>query len=483
VLSLLPLLHAATVARPAELCADWEAAGLGQRLDVRTRSEERAGNRVTLLVDGVEAFGRRVENSADADLILVKTFLWNNDEVGRATARMLADRARAGATVVVQYDFKANAPTGEVLREWLASGGPTPDAPPPLDILVAAGVVVVPTNVPDRPREIQRAVTRADGEGASVDALASEPGANARNLRFRARGGLGEFDHEKYWITGRRTSRGVELRAILGGLNVGSEYAWGGTPRTDVATGRGGWRDTDVEVEGPVVTDIAGRFFDLLALNAQALPPSVDRADWVVEQQVAGDADVRFVWTHPGLGRKYTVERLYRTLIGATPASAPLSLETAYFAPAPATFRQIRAAARRGVGLTVLTNSAGSIDVPLVADASLAAYDALLRIAAGAALYHWQKREGAETLHSKVASFGRCGPAIVGSANLDGLSAEHNSESVLLIRDPAFRASFDEMFAADLPRGQRYTLQDADRVWFLGRWWNAFVYGVGWYWL
>ena len=40
--------------------------------------------------------------------------------------------------------------------------------------------------------------------------------------------------------------------------------------------------------------------------------------------------------------------------------------------------------------------------------------------------------------------------AAVGSANLDGLSSERNSESVLVIGSAHFRRAFDAMFEADL---------------------------------
>lgn len=458
-----------------EDCAVWGGAALSRRLDRRTDSTEVLGNQVELLVDGAEAFGRRRENVAAADLVLVKTFLWNDDAVGREMALLLADRARAGALVVVQYDYKANAPLSAAVGKWVLN---TREAPPPPSVLlpvIAAGGLVVPTNVPNRRREIRRVVARSDGTGTNGTAAAAE--------RNRARGGIREFDHEKYWITGYDRGGVVELRAILGGLNVGSEYAYGGTLYVDPATGRGGWRDTDVEVRGPLTTTLAARFYDVLALNATSLPETLDRSRWVVEQPAAGDAAVRFVWAQPQIGRRHHVDHLYRALIRATPVDAPLVLETAYFAPPPATFRALREAVEDGARVSVVTNSAESVDVPFIADASGAAYNALVRAGPGVTLHHWRVRPGAETLHSKVASFGACGPVIVGSANLDGLSTEHNSEAVVLVRDSALRAAFDVMIAGDLASAEPFTLDDANDIAWAVRAWQSFVYAVGWYWL
>lgn len=456
---------------PIENCAAWSARALERRLDRRTDSRELSGNAALLLVDGAAAWARRLELTADADLVLVKTFLWNDDEVGRATARLLAERARAGATVVVQYDFKANLPAGAVLGALLSDG----DAPPTPEVLrplVEAGALVLPTNVPNRGRERRRTEQGAAREAPSTaDAAAAD------------RGPLTSFDHEKYWITGHLDGDGLRLTAITGGLNVGSEYAYGGTPQVDGGTGRGGWRDTDVELRGPVVEALTQRFFAVAELNAAGGLPVGLAERWTLPQAEAGPAAVRFVWAQPRIGRSAHVERLYRVLTRATPEDGTITLETAYFAPTPATFRSLRGALEEGVQLRVLTNSRGSTDVSVVAAASLAAFEGLLRASPEAFFGRWQAAPGAETLHSKVASFGACGPAVVGSANLDGLSAKHNSESVVLIRDPSFRADFDAMIAADLGRAVPYTLDDAaERAW-LARAWSGFLYRAGWYWL
>jgi phosphatidylserine/phosphatidylglycerophosphate/cardiolipin synthase-like enzyme len=79
---------------------------------------------------------------------------------------------------------------------------------------------------------------------------------------------LPRFDHEKYWITLNPLPDGDrELRVILGGLNIASEYAYGGTPQRDAITGRRGWRDTDIELRGPITNDVVSRYLDLIEIH------------------------------------------------------------------------------------------------------------------------------------------------------------------------------------------------------------------------
>jgi cardiolipin synthase len=455
----------------AEDCDLWRDRDLTRRLDRRTRSHARDGNRVELLVDGVSAWRRRLEISAGADLILVKTYIWADDEVGRATARFLSHRAREGAHVVVQYDIKGSSDTAAMLSLWDASrkDGALPQ-PPLFKEMAAAGVQVVPVNVPRSRRQIRKLLT------------AEDEGSRQRRVRFRSLTHWDHFDHEKYWITGhRQEDGGLRLQAILGGLNVASEYAWGGTDAVDPVTGRGGWRDTDVLLEGPVVLDVLQRFFDALDLNGA--DAAREQRDWERPQPVAGAARVRFVWSQPRLGGARHVERLYRGLIRAMPERAELRLETAYFAPGPRLRHTLEGAMRAERRLTLITNSQATLDVPLVGDASRAAFTRIRQASGAAELYEWRTAPGHATLHTKAASFGACGPVVVGSANLDGLSTVRNSEGVVVIEDPELRLAFDAMFEADLVRSDRVTLEELGEGSWLLKLYQGAVYRLAWSWL
>lgn len=452
-----------------EDCASWSKKALNRYIDARTDSRVREGNRAQLLVNGAESWRARLELAAQADLILVKTFIWADDEVGRATAEMLSERARAGARVIVQYDIKGSSSLSSMLARWDSENEEGFIEQAPLFLkMERAGVQIVPVNMPRNRRHIRKLV-RDQAEGT-------------HRMLFASLSNFDHFDHEKYWITGHRDpAGGLRLQAILGGLNIASEYAYGGTDSVDPTSGRGGWRDTDVLLEGPVVLDILDRFFDVLELNTGKDTP--DRRSWESEQARAGDARVRFVWSQPRLGKTRSVERLYRRLARSVPEGAEIRLETAYFAPGPRLRHTLEGAVENGRHLSLLTNSQATLDVPLVGDASRAAFARIRRVSGTAHLHEWRPQPGMETLHSKVASFGACGPAIVGSANLDGLSTVRNSEGVVAIEDPAFRAAFDAMFEQDLTHTDTITAADIEAQGWLLQLWQRAVYRVAWSWI
>jgi cardiolipin synthase A/B len=71
-----------------------------------TGAELATGNRVRLLRDGVENYGAWLESIAAARRwIHFESYIIHDDEVGRRFAEALAERARAGVTVRVLYDW------------------------------------------------------------------------------------------------------------------------------------------------------------------------------------------------------------------------------------------------------------------------------------------------------------------------------------------------------------------------------------------
>ena len=474
---MLPLLLTLFSATRAEDCDAFAAPRLQHALNRRTSSRVRAGNSTRLLINGAASFRRRVESAETAELIFVKTFIFADDDTGRAMVDLLARRAAEGATVILQYDIKGS--LGSIgslseLRENTDKGDLLGD-PRMMERLRDAGVMVVPTNVP----RTRRAAARF------VDARADLPDGILRR-RWALRN-FNHFDHEKYWITGHREADGsLSIRAILGGMNIASEYAYGGTSQNDSVTGRGGWRDLDVEVTGPVTNDIMRRYLQVLDFNLEQ-PLKVESAAWNPEQSETGEARIRFVWNQPALGNRRSIERLYRTLMRYTPEGSPIHIQSAYFSPGPRFIVSFIRALRRGRELVVVTNSAESIDVPLIPAASRYQYRLLMRADEDVALYEWRHRPetGEATLHTKAAAFGHCGPVVIGSANLDGQSSEHNSESVLVIEDPELRAEFEAMFDVDTTPDTvtRITHDELTRggpLSWLKQWG---VYRVGWYFL
>jgi cardiolipin synthase len=475
---LLFLLSLTTPIAHADDCDAFTSPRIEHALNRRTSSLVREGNSARLLINGSSSFRRRMQSAEDAELIFIKTFIFADDDTGRAVAELLARRARAGATVILQYDIKGSmGAVGSLseLRQETDRGELLGD-PPMMQALRDAGVIVVPTNVPRTRREVARFAEARDDLPDGV-------------LRRRwALRNFNHFDHEKYWITGHRQEDGtLLLRAILGGMNIASEYAYGGTGAVDSVTGRAGWRDLDVEVRGPVTNDIMRRYIQVLNLNLEAPIEDETRKAWNPPQPEVGEARIRFIWNQPALGNRRTIERMYRTLMRVTPQGSPIRVQSAYFSPGPRFIAAFVRALRRGRELTVVTNSTESIDVPLIPSASRFQYRLLMRADRDVSLYEWQNRPeaGEATLHTKAASFGDCGPVVIGSANLDGQSSEHNSESVVVIEDPALRAEFDAMFDVDITPDSatlitRTELTRGGPLDWLRQWG---VYRVGWYFL
>ncbi len=451
-------------------------------LDAHTASRRIDGNAFRLLVNGSASFARRFENARNADLILVKTFIFSDDETGRAVADLLSERARAGATVILQYDIKGSVGGMADVKEMLAHAGPGVPFGEKAIIrrMREAGVRIVATNPPGRRLELER-------WGRDLDELFRHPliTLEARLKSFRI---MGFFDHEKYWITGKRLEDGrVDLAAIMGGMNIASEYAYGGTPRVDAVSGRGGWRDTDVEARGPIVNAIVERFFDVMEYHLKLPRDEEIRKTWNVPQPTVGNVSARFVFNHPRRKQTRALQRLYRVLIDAAPAGSMIRLETAYFAPGKELRGTLERAMDRGVTVEVLSNSEKTNDITVVSDASRYIYFKLLEHSPRFRLYERIPRPdiGESTLHSKVASFGWRGPIVVGSFNLDAQSGEHNSESVLVIYGGTIRPAFDAMFLQDIApdRAVRITRETFAGVSTWTRLKQGVLQTLGWYWL
>lgn len=200
---------------PGRSEAPWfRSAALDAALDRTTSSRSVEGSAAELLINGVESQKRREENIRDADVVLLKTYNFRNDETGQRMRSQLMDRLRSGKQVFVQYDVKGyfSKQAGTIVKAALKNENPIP---PEMQELLDAGAVLIPTN------------------------------ANSVNPVFGK-------DHEKYLLTWKK---GETARLIMGGMNVGDEWAMGGAPGVQVQAlhGAHGFRDTDCEIRGPAV--------------------------------------------------------------------------------------------------------------------------------------------------------------------------------------------------------------------------------------
>lgn len=364
--------------------APLEASTFEHLLDQDTNSIARPGNKVDLLFDGVNSFAERDKIIAGAkESICLQTFIFDSDDTGWALANSLAAKAKQGVKVRVIYDGLGSSRADKAMFEMMKNAG--------VEIRVHAAPFDEPWNL---------------------------------NARW----------HEKDLIVDGRVS-------ISGGMNIANEYALGGSGKMVFSrskTGEQAWRDVDIRLEGPAVNDATEHFLK----NWKHLGGEVTEADLKMllpplEPQ-AEASSVRVVRHHPHDGEyDANTDNLYQHSIAQSQHS--ITIENAYFLP-PLEIRQaLIAAAKRGVDVNVMTNSASSIDTGFVADAARYFYDDMIE--AGVKIYEKQ----GPTLHSKTASFDEKW-SIIGSVNLNGRSGGRDSENALLVTDPLIARQLEERF-------------------------------------
>jgi cardiolipin synthase len=201
--------------------------------------------------------------------------------------------------------------------------------------------------------------------------------------------------------------------AIVGGRNIADHYSGDE------------WRDADLLIQGPSAAALVPLFEAVWTGEA---PPSTV-GPWVdyVPERVAADAIA------------------VATLAAVDGAQRSVDLELAYFVVADALCDALARAARRGVRVRLLTNSAASNDLWFTVWAAHAGMQRL--IAAGG---HVHARQGrGRTLHTKLVIVDDEWVTI-GSHNLDYYSSRYCCETNLVARDARLAAVVGAFFEAGL---------------------------------
>lgn len=377
-------------------------AGRGQPTDIFERhlaleeaivgSPLTAGNEVRLLQDGPATYGAMLAAIETARAhIHMETYIFDDDEEGRRFADALIERQRRGVPV-------------RLIRDGAGTFGTPPAF---FQRLVDAGIRVLEFNPPNP-------------------------------LRARQEWALNQRDHRKLLIVDGRT-------AFLGGINISSVYSSGSFKRRPGggADGRAPWRDTDLQLRGPVVAELQKMF---LATWAAQKGEPFDTTNAFAPPEVAGREVVRAIGSSPE--EPYSL--IYATLLSAIgSAETSVHLTNAYFAPDPQLLAALEAAAARGVDVRLILP--GRTDSWLVFHAGRGYYERLLR--AGVRIF---ERRGA-ILHSKTALVDGVW-ATVGSTNLDWRSFLHNHELNAVVLGAGFGAQLQAMFVQDLAASDEIVL-------------------------
>lgn len=270
---------------------------------------------------------------------------------------------------------------------------------------------------------------------------------------------LNHRDHRKLMVIDGRT-------AFLGGINISSVYSSGS------ALGRGdaeidpsrGWRDTDVQIEGPVVAEFQKLFMQSWAKQKGA--PLAQKKYFPVIAPQGGEI-VRAIGSTPD----DPFSLIYLTLIAAiTHAEKQVHITNAYFVPDPQLIKALTDAARRGVDVQLILP--GQSDSSAAFHAGRSFFSELLD--AGVRIF---ERRGA-LLHAKTALVDGVWSS-VGSSNLDWRSALDNDEinAVILGRD--FARQMQAAFAVDITASAEIRREDWARRSLLLRLkeWTARLWG------
>lgn len=342
------------------------------------------GNKLVLLQDGPATYKAMFAAIRSAEShINLETYIFEDGEIGIAFAELLLEKQAKGVQVNVIYDSVGSLTTPRAFFERLS----------------AAGIQVLEFN-PVNPLK-----------------------ANSKGWRLNNR------DHRKLLIVDGRI-------AFLGGINISESYSSGSMRQSSRkrATAGVGWRDTHLQIEGPVVADFQKLFFDTWSKQKG---PTLSDKNYFPKLAPQGDEIVRAI----GSAADAPFSLFYLTLLSAiSHAEQKVQLTNAYFVPDPQLIEALTSAAQRGVEVQFILPS--KTDSWAVFHAGRSHYDTLLK--AGVKIY--ERRDA--VLHSKTASIDGVWSTI-GSTNLDWRSFLHNDElnAVILGRD--FAGQMEEMFHQD----------------------------------
>jgi cardiolipin synthase len=343
------------------------------------------GNKLVLLQDGPATYRAMFAAiRAARDHINLETYIFEDDDIGQQFANLLLARQAAGVQVNLIYDSVGCLNTPKEFFDRLRTGG--------IQVL----------------------------EFNPINPMAG----NKKEWLLNNR------DHRKMLVVDGRI-------AFIGGINISESYS--SSPSTRSSRKKGaklmGWRDTHLQIEGPVVAEFQKLFMD--TWSKQKGPPLAER-NYFPPLDKQGDDIVRAI----GSASSDPHSLIYLTLLSAIDhAEQRVYLTNAYFVPDPQLLKALTDAAKRGVEVKLILPS--HTDSWAVFHAGRSHYSKLLR--AGVKIY---ERHGA-VMHSKTASIDGVWSTI-GSTNLDWRSFLHNDELNAAILGRDFSRQMDDMFARDL---------------------------------
>jgi putative cardiolipin synthase len=279
--------------------------------------------------------------------------------------------------------------------------------------------------------------------------------------------------HEKIFIIDHEVPESA--RAIIGGANLSNEYF----QIEKAKVGNGYWKDKDVMLKGPIVEDLANYFILSLdvhkKLNKASTPTNMNRSLSSVLQQALIKkpdfsaevvsrfsqhvsqapildwlpVDIQFLVESQDLG-VHSIYDEYLNLINN--AKTDINIAAGYFIPDSKQIEALQNAAKRGVKITILTNSEATSDYWQVARGARMRYPKLLadeRLPIEVREWGIAGKDGFSLYHSKYMCVDQT-ECVVGSFNFDPRSNKLNGESAVLIKSSDLATQLNQEFLNDI---------------------------------
>ena len=352
------------------------------------------GNKVSLLQDGAATYAAMFGAIRQAkDHINLETYIIEDDATGQEFSDLLMQAQARGVQVNLIYDSVGGINTPKTFFDRLSKAGIAVLEFNPINPLTAKG----PWQINNR-------------------------------------------DHRKLLIADGRS-------VILGGINISNVYTSGSAllqriikPPADGVV----WRDTDLQIEGPVVAEFQKLF--LQTWEKQHGPALAAKA-YFPKLAPQGKDIVRAIGSTPD--DPYNL--IYLTLISAIGnAERRVYMTNAYFIPDPQLIKSLSEAAGRGVDVKLILP--GHSDSQTTFHAGRSHYATLLK--AGVKIH---ERRGA-LLHAKTSVIDGVW-SCVGSTNLDWRSFLDNDEIDAIVLGRDFAQQMEAMFAQDIEASEAITLE------------------------
>jgi len=338
--------------------------------------------------------------------ILLEYYLIHNDQLGDGLARELGAAVQRGVTVRLIYDYIGCLDTPSSYFKNLST----------------LGIKLLPFNVPS-------------------------------------------FKRGLYWFD-KRDHRKMTIvdgtLALLGGFNIGDEYAGNISDKRS-------FRDLGFSIRGEAVAELEAVFH--ATWNGERDEKTVQLAADQPRHggRNSGDAAVNIISGGPRQRRSYIREAFQ---VNIASAAEEILIATPYFVPGPRIIRSLLRAVRRGVRVRLLLPARS--DVPLFLLLGRSSYATLLR--GGVEIFELER----EILHAKVMLID-AERTVIGSANLDQRSFHRNFEINCMVDNVQFGGQIRALLLEEIDAAHPVELHVHERRGVLIRIMERVVSLFGWF--